>query len=213
MHLPSPSLFFSNHPTMKALFLFTLICLSALTANAQDSVAMRKLVVADIETRVPMRGVIVSTQNGYRDTTNWRGVCYVPTKFDTLTVAKVNYIAERLTDKELKDSTFLIPAGSAISEVTVWGKEGIGDKIKGWAAGLSPNLPDPRTGRLGTIDVANFLDQRGRRDRRHLRKVQEKFSEMDKYDDDPIVNAYMKAMEEERIKKEQEEAEKAANRK
>lgn len=195
---------------MKALYLFSFLCFSSLAANAQDSIAPRKLVVADIETRVPMRGVIVSTQSGYRDTTNWRGVCYVPAKFDTLTVAKVNYIAERITPKELKDSTFLIPAGRAISEVTVWGKEGIGDKIKGWAAGITPDLPDPRTGRLGTIDVANFLDQRGRRDRRHLRKVQQKFTEMDKYDDDPIVNAYKKAMEEERIKKEREEAEKAA---
>lgn len=192
---------------------FLLLCIIAISAHAQvDSLAPRKLVVADIETRVPMRGVIVSTKSGYRDTTNWRGVCYVPAKFDTLTISKVNYIAERILPSELRDSTFLIPAGSAISEVTVWGKDGIEDKVKGWTAGMPQQLPDPKTGRIGSFDLGNMLDRRAHRDRKHLRNVQQKFSEMDKYDDDPIVNAYMKAMDDERIKKEKEEAEKDTNK-
>lgn len=193
---------------MKRIF-FLFLCLSTLAAKADDSIPMRKLVIADIETHVPMRGAIVSTMSGYRDTTNWRGVCYVPASFDTLTVSKVNYIAERLVPADLKDSTFLIPTGGAISEVTVWGKNGIDDKVKGWAAGMQPILPSGN-GVISRLDFANFLDSRGRRDRKHLRNVQKKFSEMDKYDDDPIVNAYMKAMDEERIKKEKEEAEKQA---
>lgn len=191
---------------MKTSILFFL-CLFVLVASAQEDKPLRKLVVADIETRVPMRGVVVSTRDGYRDTTNWRGVCHVPAKFDTLLVAKVNYIAERIVPSELKDSTFLIPAGTAISEVTVWGKEGIGDKVKGWAAGMPALLPDPATGIVTTLDFANWLDKRSRRDHKHLRNVRKKFSEMDKYDDDPIANAYMKAMEEERIKKERQEVE------
>lgn len=197
---------------MKTSTLF-LLCLCVLVANAQKEKPLRKLVVADIETKVPMRGVIVSTKGGYCDTTNWRGVCHVPVSFDTLLVAKANYIAERIVLSELKDSTFLIPAGTAISEVTVWGKEGIDDKVKGWAAGMPAILPDPATGRIAVLDFANWIDKRSRRDHKHLRKVRKKFSEMDEYDDDPIVNAYMKAMEEERIKKERQEAEKEAQEK
>lgn len=189
-----------------------LLIIAPVIAFGQDSIAPRKLVVADIETRVPMRGVIVSTKDGYRDTTNWRGVCYVPADFDTLTVAKANYIPERLVLKELKDSTYLIPVGSAISEVTVWGKDGLDDKVKGWAAGLPQILPSG-PGRIARLDFANWLDGRGRRDRRHLRKVQKRFSEMDKYDDDPIVNAYYKALEDDRIKKEKEQLEKASTQK
>lgn len=81
-----------------------LLLLTAFCATAQEP-QRRKLVVIDIETKVPMRNVIVSTKDGYRDTTNWRGICYVPATFDTLTVSKHNYIPERLLAKELKDTT------------------------------------------------------------------------------------------------------------
>lgn len=187
---------------MKYLFLLSL-CLSTLILKAQDTQQLKKLVVADIETRVPMRGVIVSTQSGYRDTTNWRGICYVPQNFDTLTVYKSNYIPERLVPKELKDSTYLIPAGSAISEVTVWGKNNIQDNIKSGMNGYTP-LPSPGAGIVASFDLAKILDRRGRRDQKHLRKVRQKFSEMDA-SEDPIEHAYQQALDEEAAKKEREE--------
>ncbi len=170
----------------------------------------RKLVVIDIETKVPMRNVIVSTKDGYRDTTNWRGVCYVPAEFDTLTVFKHNYIPERLLAKEVKDTTSLIPAGSAIGEVTVWGKNDINQQIKK-GVGYNP-LPSPKSGIIGSFDLANILDRRGRRDRKHLRIVRQKFQEMDTTGD-PIVDAYNKAMEEKRLEEENKESEKATDEK
>lgn len=193
---------------MKYILLSFFIVFFAVSLRAQEPQTRRKLVVADIETRVPMRGVIVSTEDGYRDTTNWRGICYVPANFDTLTVARTNYIAERMLPKELKDTTYLIPAGKAISEVTVWGKNDLQENI---SRGMSDYkvIPDVSTGVLARPDFANLLDRRGRRDQKHLRNVKRRFQEMDKYDDDPIIDAYYKAMEEERIKKEQEEAEAA----
>ncbi len=189
---------------MQRQFLFFLmLCGVILQATAQDGKATRKLVVADIETRVPMRDVIVSTKDGYRDTTNWRGICYVPNDFDTLTVAKASYIPERIVRGELRDSTFLIPSGSAIGEVTVWGKDKIGEKVDEWKR----YTPLPVGGSGMAFDFAKLIDGRTRRDRKHLRNVRKKFAEMDKYDDDPIVNAYKKAMEEERAKTEGENAE------
>lgn len=167
--------------------------------QTQQEPQRRKLVVIDIETKVPMRNVIVSTKDGYRDTTNWRGICYVPATFDTLTVSKHNYIPERLLTKELKDTTSLIPAGSAISEVTVWGKNDINQQIKR-GVGYNP-LPSPKSGVIGSFDLANILDRRGRRDRKHLRIVRQKFQEMDTTGD-PIVDAYNKAMEEKRLEEE-----------
>lgn len=177
------------------LFPLTIVVFAFAQASAQDVQPQRKLVVADMETRVPMRGVIVSTQDGYRDTTNWRGVCYVPQTFDTLTVYKPNYIPERLVQKELKDSTYLIPAGSAISEVTVWGKNDLQDGINAWIGSQPLPLPDVSTGVIGRFDLSNMLDRRGRRDRRHLRRLQQRFSEIEQ-SEDPIVRAYEQALAE-----------------
>lgn len=185
---------------MKKICLFLTSLGLALASHAQDSQTLHKLVVADIETRVPLRGVIVSTMDGYRDTTNWRGVCYVPDKFDTLTVAKVNYLAERLIRSELKDSTFIIPSGSAIGEVTVWGKNGVQYKVDAWKEGT----PLPSGG--GSFDFAKMIDKRHRRDQKHLRKVRQKFTEMEQ-SEDPIVRAYNKALAEEERKAMEEAAE------
>ena len=155
-------------------------------AHAQETRG-KKLVVIDIETKVPMRGVIVSTKHGYRDTTNWRGICHVPAEFDTLTVFKHNYIPERLIAKELKDTTALIPSGSAISEVTVWGKNNINKNVKE-GIGNHP-LPNPSNAAISySFDFANLIDRRGRRDRKHLKSVRQKFQEMD-VTGDPIVDA------------------------
>ena len=167
--------------------------------NAQETRG-KKLVVIDIETKVPMRGVIVSTKHGYRDTTNWRGICHVPAEFDTLTVFKHNYIPERLIANELKDTTALIPSGSAISEVTVWGKNNINQNVK---KGIEDQpLPNPSNAAISYgFDFANLIDRRGRRDRKHLRNVRQKFQELD-VTGDPIVDAYNKAIEEKRLEAE-----------
>lgn len=173
-------------------------------AQAQETRG-KKLVVIDIETKVPMRGVIVSTKTGYRDTTNWRGICHVPTEFDTLTVYKHNYIPERLIAKEMKDTTALIPSGSAISEVTVWGKNNINKNVR---EGLADQpLPNPSNAAITySFDFANIIDRRGRRDKKHLKSVRRKFQEMD-VTGDPIVDAYNRAIEEKRLEAEKKEKE------
>lgn len=156
---------------------------------------LRKFVVADMETHVPVRGVIVSTKSGYRDTTNYRGICYIPTKFDTLSVSHGKYLTERLTMKEIKDTTYLIPNSHQLSEVTVWG-EGGPSVSKGLTEQVRQifreNTPNAGFG----FDFAKILDGRYRRDMKHLKKTKEIFKELDKDDEDPIVKAYKQAMEE-----------------
>lgn len=155
---------------------------------------LRKFVVADMETHVPVRGVIVSTKSGYRDTTNYRGICYIPTKFDTLSVSHGKYLTERLTAKEIKDTTYLIPTSHQISEVTVWG-DGTPSVSKGLTEQVRQIFRDNTRGGI-VFDFAKMLDKRYRRDMKHLRKTREIFKELDKDDEDPIVKAYKQAMEE-----------------
>lgn len=186
---------------MYRLLLLATLLLAVTHITAQQK--QHRLVVCDIETRVPIRGVIVSTENGYRDTSNYRGICYVPNDFDTLVVSKASYLSEVMFRKELKDTTYLIPEGKSIGEVTVWGKTTIKDKVNRWKRNTT--VLNSSSGL--SLNFANILDKRGRRDRKHLRITREKFKEMDD-SEDPIEKAYNQAMEEQRRKKEQKVREK-----
>lgn len=188
---------------MYRLLFFALILFAVLPIQAQQQ--RHRLVVCDIETKVPMRNAIVATADGYRDTSNYRGVCYVPDQFDTLVVYKAKYLPEVLLRKELKDTTYLIPEGKTIDEVTVWGKNHIKDNVNEWKRNTPVSAPSSGMVSIG-FDFANMLDKRGRRDRKHLRITREKFQEMDN-SGDPVERAYLEAMEEQRRKKEQEEKE------
>ena len=191
---------------MYRLLLLAIFLLAVTHITAQQK--QHRLVVCDIETRVPIRGVIVSTENGYRDTSNYRGICYVPDDFDTLVVSKASYLSEVMFRKDLKDTTYLIPEGKSIGEVTVWGKTTIKDKVNRWKRNTT--VLNSSSGL--SFDFANILDKRGRRDRKHLRITKEKFKEMDD-SEDPIEKAYNQAMEEQRRKKEQKEREKEEQQK
>lgn len=184
------------------LFLYVPLALSAQEEKTDQAAQrketmkpqLRKFVVADMETRVPVRDAVVSTKSGYRDTTNYRGICYIPVLFDTLSVTHGKYLTERLTAKEIKDTTYLIPTSHQISEVTVWG-DGTPSVSKGLTEQVRQIFRDNTRGGMA-FDFAKMLDKRYRRDMKHLRKTREIFKEMDKDDEDPIVRAYKEAMEE-----------------
>lgn len=170
---------------------------------------VRKFVVADMETRVPIRKAIVSTKDGYRDTTNYRGIARIPKDFDTLRVYKAGYLQTKLTMKDVGDTTFLIPGGRSLKEVIVWGKDGSNRANDNMAGGLAQAIAEGAAAApkgIASFDFANMLDKRGRRDRKHLKKVKTAFEKMDKLDDDPIVNVYLKDQENKRLEKEQQQA-------
>lgn len=195
---------------MKQVICLILFILGTITVSAQQpDRPLRKFVVADIETRVPLRNAIVSSTDGYRDTTNYRGICLVPETFDTLSVTRQGYLTERLTQKEAKDSTFLIPSGKSIKEVTVWGKNdnSLGQAMKRQLQRDIENAKLNQYSNGGTaFDFASMIDKRYRKDMKNLKKTKQIFNEMDKLDDDPIVNAYKKALEEKRLESERTKA-------
>ena len=187
------------------------LLLAPLCAKGQEpQKPLRKFVVCDIETRVPIRDAIVWTKDGYRDTTNYRGICYIPEQFDTLSVYKANYLTERLLLKEAKDSTFLIPNNKRISEVTIWGKDGTKGPVMDFGKAIREGMAEDAASKAAfnlPFDFAKMLDKRYRRDQKHLVKMRKSFKQMDTYDEDPIVNAYKKTLEEKRIANERARAE------
>lgn len=208
------SITFASMKRFVSLFLLFLSSLALLAQDVKRVVPVpdrpvRKLVVADMETRVPIRKVVVTTKDGYRDSSNYRGIVRIPKDFDTLRVYKAGYLMTKLSLKEVGDTTFLIPSGSSLREVTVWGKDGSNRANENMAGGLLQAIREgaaeaPKG--IASFDFASMLDRRGRRDRKHLKKVKAAFDKMDKLDDDPIVNAYLKDQETKRLKKEQQQA-------
>ncbi len=84
----------------------------------------------------------------------------------------------------------------------MWGKDRatqLQENVGKWIQGdsLTNVLRNAKSGM--SFDLAKMLDGRYRKDMKHLEKTRGLFKEMDKYDDDPIVNAYMKEMEEKRL--------------
>lgn len=168
------------------------------TTHAQNR-PLKKIVVSDIETRVPLRNAIVTTTDGYCDTTNYRGICRIPMSFDTLTISKPNYLTERMLPGEVKDSTFLLPDHKRIGEVTVWGKDRntrMQENINQW---ILHDEVISSTPNAGGFDVARMLDRRRHKDKSHLKKTRKMFNKMEKHDEDPIVNAYKAELEKRRI--------------
>jgi hypothetical protein len=197
--------------SMKRLLSILVLCFLVAVVHAQqqeNSPQSRKLVVVDMETRVPIRNVYIIANTGYRDTTNYRGVCRLPEKFDTLIVYKPNYLSEKLAYKEVKDTAYLLPNSHRIGEVTVWGEDrerALQERVNEWtsiaAKEGAANAPSGVA-----FDFAKMIDKRYRHDQKQLKKTRKAFSNFDKKgNEDPIVAAYNKALEQERLKKERAE--------
>lgn len=181
-----------------------------LFAQGQDSVpVLRKFVVADMETRVPVRDARIITDTGWRDTTNYRGVCELPAHFDTLIVYKPNYLSEKLAFKDVKDTTYLLPNSHRIGEVTVWGKDredALRENVDRWTNRAAQEGAAEAPKGILSFDFANFLDKRGRHDKKQLRKTRKAFSNLDrKGNEDPIEAAYNKVLDEKRLEAQRKE--------
>ena len=88
---------------MRRLLLTSLLVALCVALHAQ-----RRLTVVDVETRVPIRGVNVTSRTQRADTTDWQGVIIVPDTCRTLSFSHVKYESRILNLSEVKDTVFLI---------------------------------------------------------------------------------------------------------
>ena len=102
-------------------------CLAMLSASA---FAQKRFVVVDVETRMPIRGVNVTSRAMQGDTTDYRGIFYIPDSCRTLSLTHVNYESRILNVEEVKDTIFLISKLMGLPEVTVFGKGKGEDELK-----------------------------------------------------------------------------------
>ena len=104
-----------------------LCCLAVLSVSV---FAQKRFVVVDVETRVPIRGVNVTSSAQLTDTTNWQGFVTSPDTCRTLSLTHVKYESRILNVEEVKDTIFLISKLMGLPEVTVFGKGKGEDALK-----------------------------------------------------------------------------------
>ena len=94
--------------------------ITALSLYASAACAQKHTVVADMDTRLPLPGATVATDNGQRATTDYSGRFHTPLPFSSATVSKKHYIQRRVGAAELRqDTIYLIPQEVVLNDVVV----------------------------------------------------------------------------------------------
>lgn len=173
---------------MRRLFFFFVLLFFVAWVKAQKT-----CVIANAENHVPIREALIHTDNNQFARTDYRGYWNMKNQFDSATVSKLGFLKTTIYLKNLPDTVFLLPESHQLEAVEVWGtdKEGINrmrEQAKQVALGAASSSGM-------AFDFANLLDRRGRRDRKHKKKAQELFKEMEEKKD-PIVEAYKNVMRE-----------------
>lgn len=97
-----------------------IICLQLLSSGL---LAQRQMVVVNVESKVPIREVIVSADNGREMRTSWDGLFEVPDSFERIDFRHPDFEHRyMLTSELLGDTIFLIPNTNALHEVVIYGE-------------------------------------------------------------------------------------------
>lgn len=174
---------------MKCRFLFVLLCFLPLSMAAQ-----RRVVIFDLETKVPIRQARVRVDKARTFTTPYTGQVVLPEKFDTVVVSHPNYLTTGLSGSMVGDTIGLIPKAHTLTEVEVVADDlskrlkqnveewGLMDKTESQLANPNESLVE--------FDIVKMLDFKGRARRKRTRKVKKALVEMENQEKDPIVKAY-----------------------
>ena len=161
---------------MRSLLMLTIL----VTYGCAESLAQRKIVVCDIETKIPLRGVAVVVPSLYTDTTDYQGICHLPASFTEATFTRAGYLGYTMQEATAVDTLMLLPAMNSLTEVTIWGKDRRAESIMMFSeAAKAAAAQMPRQSSGASFDFANMLDRRGRRDKAHLKEAKEVLREWD----------------------------------
>ncbi len=168
----------------KTVVMLTMAWLSMALAMAQKT-----CVIASAEDHVPIREVLIHTDNNHWARTDYRGYWTMKYSFDSATVSKPGFLKTTVYLKELPDTLFMIPESHQLGTVEVWGKnQGHVKEMENQVKNAAASTPHQGG---ASFDFSNMLDKRGRRDHKHLRNARKVLSEYEKKD--PIVSAYEQA--------------------
>ena len=103
--------------TSRTLFIISLLLL------ASELLAQRQMMVVNVESKVPVRDVIVSADHGQEVRTSWDGFFEVPDSFERIDFRHPDFEHRYVLKSELQgDTIFLIPNTNALREVVIYGE-------------------------------------------------------------------------------------------
>lgn len=145
------------------------------------AMAQREILFLDSDTRQPIAGVSVNTDEGETATSDKRGIATLSIPFDTVRFSHLKYSPEMLLKAEVPDTMLLIPTVHLLPEVSVVElAPEIKMQIKGWVAQAAAEGAAMAPSGIASFDFANMIDRRRRRDRKHLEKAKEVLEKWDK---------------------------------
>ena len=92
--------------------------------------AQRRMVVVNMETKVPVRDVQVFTDEGKNMTTRWDGTFELPDSFSRIHFRHPQYEQRYILRSELRsDTVWLLPVSNALGEVIIWGRRRFDERM------------------------------------------------------------------------------------
>ncbi len=162
------------------------IIITCLMAGWIEVYAQRTCMIADMETKKPIRDALIMTDTRHGARTNIYGYFEMKYNFDSATVSHPSYFSLKVKRATLPDTVFLLRKTHILQEVTIYGtdrrKQSIAF-IQEAARRAAAEAPQPGGGAVTkTFDFADMLDRRRRHDRKELKKLQKIFKKMDEMD-------------------------------
>jgi hypothetical protein len=149
--------------------------------------AQRTCVVADMESRKPIKNALIMTDTHHAARTNLYGYFAMQYAFDSATVSHPSFHSTKVKRTALPDTIFLLKKMNLLHEVTIYGvdkqKHSLALHMES-ARRAAATAPQPSSGMISkSFDFANMIDRRKRHDRKVLKKLEKIFKEMDAMDD------------------------------
>ena len=114
-----------------------------------EMAAQRQMVVVNVESKVPIRDVIVSADNGEKIRTPWDGVFSIPDSVQRIDFRHPDYEHRYVLQSEiLGDTIFLIPNMNLLSEVVIYGERRFDKRMASMLAQTSQQKLDGQLERI-----------------------------------------------------------------
>ena len=99
----------------------------------------QQFVVADMESRVPVRDVFIHTNDNQNTQSKWDGTFFLKEGFDKIMFSHLNYEKRYVLKSELKgDTIWLMPNMHALREVVIYGERRFDKRMTQMTAGFNP---------------------------------------------------------------------------
>ncbi len=157
----------------------------------------RQVIFYDPELGTPAKDVLVWVDRNSAEATNPLGEIVIPERFDTLHANKPGYVSLSIPAEWVTDSIPIIQDYNNIGEVVVNGvyrNNRLAESVKRWTkeARTEFELRNPITGIK--FSLADAIDPKLRRIKKQTRKLGKLFNRMDAEGNNPIIEAYRKAI-------------------